>query len=181
MAGSRDPRCRMSPGRGLWQSTVHQYRFRLRHSSHFSLSGIVKLGHSNTAGFSFSIFMQVSHIGSLEQKKSPALGLWILCLDMKWLFMVDTEVEMNSHFLHLNSSLMLSLKWTHFLWNLRDSWPLQESKSHWSHLVWSTTTNSVSLLLTLEIEVDLVFNFTTSDSKNCILSLIAFIVTNVFL
>ena len=108
-ASSRDPRWRTSSGRGLLQPTVQQNRFRLRHSSHFSLSGIVKLGHSRIPVLNFDAGFTQAPV------KSTALGFGTLCLDIIWLFMVDAEFEMNSHTVHLNSKWILSQNCTQFL------------------------------------------------------------------
>ena len=41
----------------------------------------------------------------LEHEKSSAFGLRILCLEIRWLFIMETEVDMKSHTLHFTQSL----------------------------------------------------------------------------
>ena len=72
-------------------------------------------------------------ICSFEHKKSIAFGPRILCLGIRWLFIVETEEDMKTHNLHFNSSMILSHKEIHFLWN---SWYSCLSVSSFLSCVW---------------------------------------------
>ena len=60
-----------------------------------------------------------------ETCEISSIGFLILCLTIRWLFVMKTEVHLNSHNLHF----MLSWKWPNFFWNCNALKRLNDSKS----------------------------------------------------